>query len=856
MNLTSARRLMRFVVTLLLMGAFTFAFAMLLASRQTRSLTGRYSAVRDGPGPWYNSIQAAINDAGNDPSNPDTIYVYSATYDENINLTTPVNIIGIHDNGDVRVRANTQGRALTISGPAINSSITISGLSFEDGDATSDNSIPELQGCGGAVLIANASPNFVGNNVRFSTASNSASLPGAGGGICLVNSNAILTSNLIDNNTAAFAGPGNGGGIYIKGGAPTLKFNSIVNNNASTASAAGNGGGVYLDATAAALIDNGISGNTAASDTTVGGNGDGGGIYVTNAPPGGPTLTLKGNLVGRNTASAGGQGRGGGIFLAQFTGTIESNVIIANTGSSVSVGQGGGTFLDGGSPTLAYNEIISNNATDGTGGGGGGLYLLGSPAQLIGNTIVDNYECGADTVRSGGMRIENSTNWTLISNVISRNRPPPFPPDQFAGTVNCSTRLSDANQSYEGYGISIANSSGTMLHTTIADHNGFYPGIPDHPNAVTITQAGMDVEGNSTVMLVNSIISSQQIGVRTRSANATVNLSHTLFFDNTGGNTDKSAGGTITSASEFPGNPQFVNNSSYPKPDYHITFNSAARDTGTATAASVDFDGEPRIFSNLPDLGADEFTQGFLLSKTPSSNPAIVGTPLTYVLSYKLKNDAPVANVMLTDSLPEGVTDVIVSGGGTVSGNTVTWSLGTLAPNASGSVTVQMTPTTPGITLLNTARIRGGDFTTEATASVAVRANDQDGLRLTKTPAANPAFVGVPLVYTLTYRLVGTAGVANVILTDTLPPGVTAVSASNGGVVSGSTVTWRLGTLAPGATGSVTVQMTMPGTPGATVLNSASISGDGFAAEASASVVLQLRQEAGSIAVYLPLITK
>src|SRR4051794_14726582 len=143
-----------------------------------------------------------------------------------------------------------------------------------------------------------------------------------------------------------------------------------------------------------------------------------------------------------------------------------------------------------------------------------------------------------------------------------------------------------------------------------------------------------------------------------------------------------------------------------------------------------------------------------------------------------------------------------------------------------------MTPTTPGSTLLNTAHISGGNFTTEATTSVAVRASDQSSLRLTKTPSSNPATVSAPLVYTLAYSLVGAAGVENVIITDALPPGVTAVSASDGGVVSGSTVTWRLGNLAPGASGSVTVMMTMPDTPGVTVLNTAHISGGSFEAEA------------------------
>ena len=81
----------------------------------------------------------------------------------------------------------------------------------------------------------------------------------------------------------------------------------------------------------------------------------------------------------------------------------------------------------------------------------------------------------------------------------------------------------------------------------------------------------------------------------------------------------------------------------------------------------------------------------------------------------------------------------------------------------------------------------------------------QPVITLTKTgPALTRAN---PFTYTLAFANTGT-GVANsVTITDPLPAGTTFASASNGGTVAGGVVTWTLGSLAVGASGSVTVSV-------------------------------------------------
>ncbi|MET0435533.1 MAG: Ig-like domain-containing protein [Cellulomonas sp.] len=76
-----------------------------------------------------------------------------------------------------------------------------------------------------------------------------------------------------------------------------------------------------------------------------------------------------------------------------------------------------------------------------------------------------------------------------------------------------------------------------------------------------------------------------------------------------------------------------------------------------------------------------------------------------------------------------------------------------------------------------------------------------------------PAFVGPggQLTYTIDVTNAGPDEAVGVAVTDALPPALTGVTASGGGVVAPPTVTWSLGTLAVGATVTLTVTGTAPG---------------------------------------------
>ena len=82
-------------------------------------------------------------------------------------------------------------------------------------------------------------------------------------------------------------------------------------------------------------------------------------------------------------------------------------------------------------------------------------------------------------------------------------------------------------------------------------------------------------------------------------------------------------------------------------------------------------------------------------------------------------------------------------------------------------------------------------------------------LALTKTVVPSCFTLGQDLTYTISFTNGNPSGVTGVIVTDTLPPNTTFVSATGGPTVVGNVVTWNVGALNPGAGGSFTLIATV-----------------------------------------------
>ena len=197
------------------------------------------------------------------------------------------------------------------------------------------------------------------------------------------------------------------------------------------------------------------------------------------------------------------------------------------------------------------------------------------------------------------------------------------------------------------------------------------------------------------------------------------------------------------------------------------------------------------------------------LTRTEAPDPVAAGANLTYTLSYANTGSAAASAVTLTSGIPADTTFVSATAGGALSGGTVTWSLGALAAGASGSAQMVVRVTSP---LANGTIITGAAASIDSAETAPVGAGatvttvtSAPVLSVSKTDAPDPVAAGATLTYTIAYANNGNTSATGVVLTDRVPANATFVSATNGGALSGSTITWMPGTLAAGGSGSAQV---------------------------------------------------
>ncbi|OGS97888.1 MAG: hypothetical protein A3H99_12650 [Gallionellales bacterium RIFCSPLOWO2_02_FULL_59_110] len=209
------------------------------------------------------------------------------------------------------------------------------------------------------------------------------------------------------------------------------------------------------------------------------------------------------------------------------------------------------------------------------------------------------------------------------------------------------------------------------------------------------------------------------------------------------------------------------------------------------------------------------------LSKTPGAYLVNPGGTVTYALAYSNDSSVQVTGATLTDTLPANVscTSYTVNGGTPVScsGTSVSISLGSLAAGATGTVALTVTVdagyNTTSLVNSATLDVLAPDGVTHvtktATSTIAVNV-PAPAFSLTKTASAAQIAENTNLTWTIAYNNYGTGSASNVVISDPLPSGFNYVSStpnadSAPSVGANGTVTWNLGTLASGASGSVQV---------------------------------------------------
>jgi uncharacterized repeat protein (TIGR01451 family) len=252
------------------------------------------------------------------------------------------------------------------------------------------------------------------------------------------------------------------------------------------------------------------------------------------------------------------------------------------------------------------------------------------------------------------------------------------------------------------------------------------------------------------------------------------------------------------------------------------TWGSSSLFTNTATIATATT--ETNLANNTSTVTTTVQTADVVITK---SGPSTVfpGYQLIYTLLCQNLGPAPATNVLITDTLPVGVTyawDTSVLSP-TVVGQTVVWTVGTLAGSQSDyfSLVVNVSPTIPIGTFFNSVTIgtqtpESNYANNQATCSTVVQAAD---VTVSKT-VPSTVKPNRPVTYTISYANVGNIVADNVVVTDTLPNGVSYASANpTPSSVSWPVLTWNLGSLNLGGSGIITlVGNISPSVPSQTVL--------------------------------------
>jgi uncharacterized repeat protein (TIGR01451 family) len=220
----------------------------------------------------------------------------------------------------------------------------------------------------------------------------------------------------------------------------------------------------------------------------------------------------------------------------------------------------------------------------------------------------------------------------------------------------------------------------------------------------------------------------------------------------------------------------------------------------------------------------------------PTSPPAVLDVESQFAYIIVATNTGPgqATNVVVTDTLPAGVTVISASSGqgtSTVVGNTVITTLGSLPNGVSAAVRIVAVASVVG-SLTDTATVTHTEVdpnppSNTATITNTVRAVADLNLGLRASP--EPVLVGQNLTYTVTVTNSGPSNATGVSLTDLLPADVNYVSAvSSQGSVSqaNGSVVANLGEIDFGNTATVTI-VVVP-TKSETITNTATLTANEF----------------------------
>ena len=210
-----------------------------------------------------------------------------------------------------------------------------------------------------------------------------------------------------------------------------------------------------------------------------------------------------------------------------------------------------------------------------------------------------------------------------------------------------------------------------------------------------------------------------------------------------------------------------------------------------------------------------------IVKTAPAS--VLVGDELSFTLTYRNLGSAAASAVAINDTLAPGLTFTRVAtnpGGACGYGaatRTVSCNLGSLAPNAAGSVIflARVGVATPGASVSNTGAIStgtaGDDPSDNSSTTTTIVQRPNPGVAISITPSPFP--IGTSGALSSAYRNSGSGDARSATLTIDLSAGNFTLGALPAGcayAVATRRIACALGTLTPGATGTLSIPIALP----------------------------------------------
>jgi|DewCreStandDraft_4_1066084.scaffolds.fasta_scaffold02906_11 uncharacterized repeat protein (TIGR01451 family) len=257
--------------------------------------------------------------------------------------------------------------------------------------------------------------------------------------------------------------------------------------------------------------------------------------------------------------------------------------------------------------------------------------------------------------------------------------------------------------------------------------------------------------------------------------------------------------------------------------------------------------GREKIYSGVV-VGVEYFYPEATLSKNSNVTTAMTGQTINYTITFQNTGAGDATDVEIIDTIPAGLNYISSSPSGThLGGGVYQWNIGFVGAGAISSINITAQVTATGGNITNTATVyykdSDGNTLTPKTSNENIITIAQPTptrtvtpsptftrtvtltpthtpypvLVLTKVATPSSAKMGEEVTFLINYRNTGSSPANNVVISDILssllicPTPCTTFTSTGSGTLIGNTITWNIGTVNPGASGSVSLSFIVPG---------------------------------------------